>query len=110
MKKLLSIFMFCLIIYTVYHDVTKGTLPTFTEKRTVDVRLTKTKTALSISYEVIKVKAGDTLLSMAERKQGGPLPVSIETLINDFESLNPGVKASSLQIGKTYKIPVYQQN
>lgn len=108
MKKLLSIFMFCLIIYTVYHDVTKGTLPTFTEKRTVNVRLTKT--ALSISYEVIKVKAGDTLLSIAEREQGGPLPVSIETLVNDFKALNPGVKASSLQIGKTYKIPVYQQN
>jgi hypothetical protein len=60
-------------------------------------------------YQTVTVKPGDTLLSIMERQQNGPLPVPIDKAITDFEALNPGEKAQTLQIGKKYKIPVYQR-
>jgi hypothetical protein len=109
MKKLASMLVLCLVIYMIYHDITKGTLPTAAEIKTVHVHSTKTKAKINISYQIIKVQAGDTLLSIVEKQQNAPLSVSIEQLIKDFEALNPGTQAESLQIGKTYKFPVYNR-
>jgi hypothetical protein len=107
MKKLMGLLILCFVIYIVYHDVTKGTLPAATTPSHVQAVKAEDKGALN--YKMMKVKAGDTILSIMEKERGGPLPVSIEQLIKDFESLNPGVKAESLQIGKTYKFPVYNE-
>ncbi len=46
------------------------------------------------------IQRGDTLLSIVEREMNGKLPVSIDQLIADFQTLNPHVNAHSLQIGK----------
>ncbi|WP_027407817.1 LysM peptidoglycan-binding domain-containing protein [Anoxybacteroides tepidamans] len=108
MKKLIVLLLFCLFIYIVYHDVTKGTLPTAAQPKHIYTEPTKTNKA--INYQMVEVKAGDTLLSIVEREQGGALRVPIEQLIKDFETLNPSVKANALQIGKTYKFPVYKRN
>jgi hypothetical protein len=108
MKKLVSMLVLVFIIYIVYHDVTKGTLPTYTQKQP-DIQTTSSESNTDINYKIIEVKAGDTILSIVEKDRNGPLPVSIEKLIKDFEILNPGVKAEALQIGKTYKFPVYNE-
>ncbi|RAK22407.1 hypothetical protein B0I26_102402 [Anoxybacillus vitaminiphilus] len=109
MKKLTGLLVLCFVIYIVYHDVTNGTLPAATTATTSHVQAVKAEDKEALNYKMMKVKAGDTLLSIIEKERSGPLPVSIEQLIKDFESLNPGVKAESLQIGKTYKFPVYNE-
>ncbi|MCL6585384.1 MAG: LysM domain-containing protein [Anoxybacillus sp.] len=107
MRKWTSILVSLLVIYTVYHDVTKGTL-IHHQETTAHVQQEKQK-KFSLPYQTVEIKAGDTLVSIVEQQQKGPLPVPIDTLIRDFESLNPGVKATALQIGKSYKIPVYRK-
>jgi hypothetical protein len=97
-KKLLFLFTICFILFIVYHDLTKGTLP-------VTTNLPKE----NIPYKIVEVKAGDTLLSIVEKEMNRSLPVSIGHLTKDFQSLNPGVKAESLQIGKKYRIPIYSK-
>ncbi|GGJ62922.1 hypothetical protein GGR02_001315 [Anoxybacillus voinovskiensis] len=104
MKKLIRVLVFLFLLYVVYYDVAKGTLPTQT-----NAPVHETETAKRLPYQIIEIKAGDTLVSIVEQQQKGPLPVPIDTLIRDFESLNPGVKATALQIGKSYKIPVYRK-
>jgi hypothetical protein len=53
------------------------------------------------------MQPGDTLLSIVE-KEKGKSNHPIETIISDFQSLNEGLKPENMQIGKTYKIPVYK--
>jgi hypothetical protein len=106
-KKVISAFVVCLSIYIIYHDVTTGTLITSTKATTASEHMTDGKTNINIPYQTVTIQPGDTLLSIMERQQNGPLPVSIEKAITDFEALNPGEKAQTLQIGKKYKIPLY---
>ncbi|MBA2873496.1 LysM peptidoglycan-binding domain-containing protein [Thermaerobacillus caldiproteolyticus] len=108
MKKFVLFLVLCLCLYVVSHDLIKGTLPTTTKIKTLHIHEPKLRAKMNINYQTVTVKAGDTLLSIAEKQQNAPLPVSIEQLIKDFEALNPGTKANSLQIGKTYKIPIYK--
>jgi hypothetical protein len=100
-KKLLLLLTICFIFYIVYHDLTKGTLPVAT------TAATPPKENIPVPYKIVKVNAGDTLLSIVEEELNQSLPVSIDRLIRDFHSLNPGAKAESLQIGKKYRIPIY---
>jgi len=109
MKKLLWLFALLCIILAVYHDVTYGTLPTYNEAKTATMEKTSVQSH-SQPYKVVKTRAGDTVISIMERERKGPLPVSIQKLIADFEKLNPGVKADSLQIGKSYKFPIYNES
>ncbi|MBA2869875.1 hypothetical protein HNQ85_000133 [Anoxybacillus calidus] len=110
MKKLTGFLILCFVIYIVYHDVTNGTLPAATKATTIShIQEAKSENRDSLNYKTMKIKAGDTILSIMEKERNGPLPVSIEQLIKDFEALNPGVKTESLQIGKTYKFPVYNE-
>jgi Tfp pilus assembly PilM family ATPase len=97
-KKLLFLLTICFIFYIVYHDLTKGTLPVATSRPKENV-----------PYKIVEVKAGDTILSIVEEEMNRSLPVPIDRLTKDFQSLNPGVKAESLQIGKKYRIPVYEK-
>ncbi|BDG46503.1 MULTISPECIES: LysM domain-containing protein [Parageobacillus] len=109
MKKAITIFVICLSIYIIYHDVTTGTLSISMKTAAGPERAADGKKHVSIPYQTVTVNPGDTLLSIMERQQNGPLPVSIDKVIADFEALNPGEKAQTLQIGKKYKIPVYQR-
>lgn len=109
MKKLLWLFVLLCMILVIYHDVTYGTLPTYEEAETTTMEKASVQSH-SQPYKVVKTRAGDTVISIMEREMKGPLPVSIQKLIADFEKLNPGVKADSLQIGKSYKFPNYNES
>jgi hypothetical protein len=108
-KKAIIAFVLCLSIYIIYHDVTTGTLITSAGATAAPEYAASGKTNVHIPYQTVTVKPGDTLLSIMERQQNGPLPVPIDKAITDFETLNPGEKAQALRIGKKYKIPVYKR-
>lgn len=101
MKKALGIVAMFIIAYAIYSDITTGTLIGKTSEEIVE-------TSLSIQYLEVQVKPGDTLLSLIEQQGGYPDQVSIDQMIDDFISLNEGIKPNDMQPGKVYKIPIYQ--
>jgi len=102
MKKLIFLILIVLVIYSAYFDVTKGTLPT------TAIPVTAKQTEESFPYKEIKIQSGDTLLTIMEREEG-VLSKPIHTIMVDFQELNNGVSPHELQIGKTYKFPVYAE-
>jgi len=109
MKKLLWISVLFFTIFVVYRDVTHGTLPTYQNAVATSFQTMANQNKPHRPYKIIKIKAGDTLISVVERELDGPLPVPIQKLMADFEALNPGVQAGSLQIGKSYRFPLYNE-
>lgn len=101
MKKVLGIVALVLIVYAIYSDITTGTLIGKSSEEIVE-------TSFSIQYIEVQVKPGDTLLSLIEQQGGYPDQVSINQMIDDFISLNEGMKPNDMQPGKVYKIPIYQ--
>jgi hypothetical protein len=62
----------------------------------------------NIPFYEVKIKQGDTVLSITERYHGS-LPTSIDQLIEDFEALNTDVKAEAILLGDTYRFPDYKE-
>jgi hypothetical protein len=58
-------------------------------------------------YKAIEVKTGDTVLSITEAINKKKIP-SIEKVIDDFKQLNKDTAATKIQVGKSYKFPLYQ--
>jgi hypothetical protein len=106
MKKLAGLLLSGLIIYCVYFDMTVGTLPYEHTKTAVTETIVKPDS--NIPYFETSVEPGDTLITIVEHKLRKPLPVSMNKLIHDFQSLNPGQAADKIQIGKTYRFPFYK--
>ena len=102
LKKLFVLLFMALIIYSVYFDITIGTLPA------VSTPVTAQESPSDLPYKEIEVKPGETLLSIIEREEGS-LPKPINTIILDFQELNNGHSPHELQIGETYKFPNYSQ-
>lgn len=107
MKKLIGVLLAFFLLYIVYHDVTQGTLPSINEQpvSAATQKVSHSVESQTIPFQKIKIKAGDTVLSLTESFSN--VTVSIEKVIVDFESLNPKATANSIIIGKEYKIPVY---
>ncbi len=103
MKKLLTGILLLLIFHTTYYDLTTGTLPSPRVASEAAEVLAPQKE--SASYVVYQIHTGDTVLSLVE-KANGSVPVSIETIVHDFETLNK-IHPTRIQIGKEYKIPTY---
>ncbi|MGM9926655.1 MAG: hypothetical protein ACI35P_01780 [Bacillus sp. (in: firmicutes)] len=100
MKKLIFLLLFILVAYSIYFDVTKGTLPQ------TDTPVMVNQKEESFPYKEIQIEAGDTLLSIMEREDGRLLK-PIPTIMEDFKKLNDGASPHTLKIGKTYKFPIY---
>lgn len=108
MKRAFSFFLICLTIFIIYYDLTRGTLPPGESSRTSETqKAVPVDTAAAIPYTETVASAGDTLLSLVE-KESGTLHFPIEDAIADFKQLN-GIPPESMQIGKTYKIPLYKE-
>ncbi|RDI43974.1 hypothetical protein [Falsibacillus pallidus] len=111
MKKLLSLFIFIILVYSVYYDIKIGTLPTVSAVsvnrpiQQADAPVKKDPNQPEVKE--VRVNAGDTVLTIVEQLHNGPIPVSIDQLIKDFTELNNGIKPESIQIGKVYSFPVY---
>ena len=116
--KRLGIFLFVLVLgYIFYYDIKIGTLPMLssykktTAAQTIKKEETTTKQSkkeeTDVTYKAIEVKTGETVLSITEQINKKKMP-SIEKVIDDFKQLNKSTSATKIQIGKTYKFPLYQ--
>ena len=119
MKRIGLLLIILVILYSTYYDLTIGTLPNGL-KNTVQAN-TEKETTLPLEQQIeepespnnneafqeVVVEPGYTVLSIVEHLHEGPIPASIQEIIYDFEELNPGIKADSLQIGETYLFPLY---
>ncbi|MCM3161797.1 LysM domain-containing protein [Metabacillus litoralis] len=108
MKRFSTILIGLFLLYIIYYDFQIGTLPVTNKTSTAQVvastSIDKQQTKIP-SFEMT-VKQGDTVLSIIE-KHHGTLPVSIEQVIEDFETLNPKMDAEEIMIGKKYTFPNY---
>jgi len=107
MKRLAVLLISALILFIIFHDLTKGTLPSKSEP--VQEIKSEAVSASPVSFPYFEKKAspGETVLSVVEQKLGGPLPVSIEEVIADFKRLNNGTEPEAIKSGQTYKFPDY---
>jgi hypothetical protein len=118
MKRLVIFISIIILLYSVYYDLSTGTLKMVTPKQSVtaasktvievDADSEKKKEDNQIPHTVLEVKPGDTVLSMVEDLTDGALPVTIEQVISDFETLNENRSPHEIQIGQRYKIPLYE--
>ena len=104
-KKIILLLLFAVSIYAIYFDLKHGTLPATPVPVTASV---DNKNKEEIPYFEETVQAGDTLLSIMERKEG-KLSKPIHMIMLDFQKLNNGISPHELQIGKTYKFPSYMK-
>ncbi|WP_410983634.1 hypothetical protein [Bacillus cereus] len=115
MKRLGALLLVLVLGYVFYYDIKIGTLPMLSsykkttaaqtvQKESVD---TKAKKESDTQYKAIEVKTGDTVLSITEAINKKKIP-SIEKVIGDFKQLNKNTSATKIQIGKSYKFPLYQ--
>ncbi|MCD8503390.1 MAG: hypothetical protein LRY71_19205 [Bacillaceae bacterium] len=110
MIKKLSIFLlFVLTVYSVYYDLTVGTLPT-TSASTDGQLQSEVAVDVKKAYKQVTVEAGYTVLSIVEQLHyPEKVEVSIQTIIKDFEELNPNVSAHQIHIGTSYFFPMYHE-
>lgn len=111
MKRLSLILIGLFLCYIIYYDFQIGTLPTFSMTDTNTIQKPKdekVKEQPAIPFFEVKIKQGDTVLSITERYHGS-LPSSIEKIVKDFEILNSNVKAEAILPGKTYRFPIYKE-
>ncbi|HHY72996.1 MAG TPA: hypothetical protein GX497_07170 [Bacillus bacterium] len=131
MKRLFITLLFIFVTYVIYYDLSAGVLSKPTsivllqgketgkkiDNATVkeekiektNETMSKTKNGEQLYFQEVKVAAGQTVLTIVEQIQGGPVPVSISQLIEDFQILNPKTEPEMIQIGKVYKFPVYKE-
>lgn len=105
MKRLLIVLITLFLVYIIYYDFTVGTLPSATPVNKNIPSETTDK-----NYFELKIKQGDTVLSIIETKHRSPLPVPIEKIVQDFEKLNPNEKVETIKVGKIYKFPIYDES
>lgn len=114
--KRIGITLFVLLIgYSLFYDITVGTLPLLKPKAQeaaaaqpeINASTSEQKQA-DAEYKQIEVKSGDTVLSVVEAiNKKGTLP-SVDKITNDFKELNTNESPSKIRIGKTYKFPLYK--
>jgi hypothetical protein len=110
MKRISLLIIGLFLCYIIYYDFQIGTLPAFSMTNGVETPTSpvNNEKSTTIPYFEVKIKQGDTVISVIERYHG-TLPTSIEQIVEDFEILNANVKAESILLGKTYRFPDYKQ-
>lgn len=110
MKKLFIPVILLISIYSIYYDLSIGTLPTKTLAAVQNNDSNNnTTTSNEIPAEYIVVEPGYTVLSIVEELHGDPVNATIQQIVVDFEALNPGTKANKIQVGKQYLFPIYRK-
>lgn len=112
MKRFLAIIVAAVILYSIYYDISTGTLPTASEPSSESSEYApkkKAKAKSGLPYYEKKVTTGDTVLSIIEEQLGDSIPLPISKVVSDFEKLNNGTAPNEIQPGKTYKFPDYQK-
>lgn len=106
MKRLVGFLAVILILYSIYHDLSNGTLPV---SKIENISKAQTKKEVTLPYFEKKVQAGDTVLSIIEDQLNQSIPVPVSVVVDDFEELNKGVSSHEIKAGEKYKFPNYLQ-
>ncbi|ARK29366.1 hypothetical protein [Halalkalibacter krulwichiae] len=116
MKRIGTILIILVILYSTYYDLTIGTLPnglTEAAETNIDEMTTESLSDESENlvqfepFQEVTIEPGQTVLSIVEHLHEGPISASIQEIVFDFQELNDGLKPEDIQIGKTYLFPVY---
>ncbi|MFC0473511.1 hypothetical protein ACFFHM_24115 [Halalkalibacter kiskunsagensis] len=124
MKRIGTILIILVILYSTYYDLTIGTLPNgltqaVAEQKTIEQQnnsvdkdeSNQNSELILDDLEPVKeivVEPGQTVLSIVEHLHEGPISPSIQEIVHDFQELNGGIKPEEIQIGKKYFFPLYQ--
>lgn len=110
MKRFSIFLVTILVLYSVYHDLMQGTIPISTSLPDTSTPTVSDSTEESEpSYFEKKVERGDTVLSIIETSLDGPIPVSIDTVVQDFSQLNDGLRPEHIKYGEHYRFPNYSE-
>jgi len=104
MKQLVGVLVTVLILYSIYYDLSYGTLPAVSTEQKDEIKTVDTQ---KIGYFEKTVEEGDTVLSIIENQLGQSLSVPISDLVTDFKKLNKDLPPQQIQPGKKYKFPDY---
>ncbi|MGM0900094.1 MAG: hypothetical protein ACQEXB_03090 [Bacillota bacterium] len=107
MKKLVGFLFIVLAVYSIYNDLTHGSLPTPVSTNIIEAKTVSQDTTPFFEQEI---HPGDTVLSILEQNLDGSLPVSITEAVADFQELNNGTPPEEIIIGNSYKFPNYRQS
>lgn len=108
MKRLVGVLFTIVILYSIYFDLSHGTLPTVSNEQSTMVTKESEPEEQTIYFEKT-VKPGDTVLSIIESQLNKSIPVPISEVIADFKELNNGIAPQEIQAGKEYKFPNYME-
>lgn len=112
MKKLIILVVCLFFAFIIYHDIAKGTLPiTATTASAPVYKSTEkaTKKTKNASYVTVKIQPGDTVLSIIEEVNKDTRSIPMQRIISDFSGLNKQTTPDKIQVGKTYKFPIYSK-
>ncbi|MEC3654905.1 LysM domain-containing protein [Bacillus siamensis] len=99
MKRLTFVFGSLFVIFIIFYDLKIGTIPSQgLPAYAAAAQLANQET----SYRTVTVKKGDTVMSIVGAHKAP------DDIVQDFEALNPNVKANAIQAGTAYKFPVYR--
>lgn len=105
MKRIVAIIAVLLFFLSLYYDMKVGTLPMLASHLDTQAVPTSGQATQAPFFEY-QVQSGDTVLSIIQSYTGQAIPVSVETVVQDFIRLNQ-VEPTSIQIGQIYQFPTY---
>lgn len=105
MKRFIRVCVIMLILYVVAYDLKIGTLPQ-SSPANAEIHKEKKKEKNKQNFKTYEVTPGDTLISVVEKLNSNN-NYSIVSMLKDFKSLNPEANPENIQIGKSYKFPLY---
>jgi hypothetical protein len=106
MKRLVGVVFTVLVLYSIYYDLSYGTLPAVTTEQKSEIQKIPSN---EIAYFEQTVEVGDTVLTIIENQLGQSLPVPISEVVTDFQKLNDDLSPHQIQPGKKYKFPNYSK-
>ncbi|PYZ98648.1 hypothetical protein CR205_08745 [Alteribacter lacisalsi] len=118
MKQVLVFGLVVVLAFSVYYDLTEGTLPDRSGTGAADAPELQEETPgaqeqevpppLEISYQEVIVQSGHTVYTIVQAlHQGQVIEANFERIVTDFELLNPQTDAHAIQTGQTYRFPIY---
>lgn len=111
MRRFATFVILFIILYSVYYDLSFGTLPDkfsyARENEAADAEQIMEELG-DESYRAIIVEPGHTVLSIVEQLHKGPTSASIQEIIYDFKQLNKGIEPEDIRIGSEYLFPIYR--
>ncbi|GER66909.1 hypothetical protein BpJC7_08650 [Weizmannia acidilactici] len=107
LKKMFALISAAIISYSIYYDIHAGTIPSYAQETPEKSAYQNTVQHKQEPFATVRVNPGDTVLTIVEKLSGSSKDLSIEKIIRDFSRLNNGIAPEDIQIGQTYRFPIY---